>query len=116
MTPTFVFKDGRLALVTGSPGGSRIISTVLQVVVNTLDFGMNVAEAVAAPRIHHQWRPDSLLVETGVSPDTLKLLRDRGHKVVVGSTSGSANSIRVTPEGLMGAADPRQRGTLAAGH
>jgi gamma-glutamyltranspeptidase/glutathione hydrolase len=116
MTPTFVFKDGRLVMVTGSPGGSRIISTVLQVIVNTLDFGMNLAEAVAAPRLHHQWRPDSLLVETGLSPDTLKLLRERGHKVVVGSTSGSANSIQVTPEGLMGAADPRQRGTLAAGY
>ena len=116
MTPTFVFRDGRLAMVTGSPGGSRIISTVLQVIVNTLDFGMNLAEGVAAPRVHHQWRPDMLLVETGVSPDTLRLLRERGHKVVVGSTSGSANSIMVAPEGLTGAADPRQRGTLAAGH
>lgn len=116
MTPTFVFKDEKLVLVTGSPGGSRIISTVLQVIVNTIDFGMNLAEAVAAPRVHHQWRPDSLLVETGLSPDTLGLLRERGHKVVVGSTSGSANSITVAPEGLMGAADPRQRGTLAAGH
>ena len=116
MSPTFVFKDGRLAIVTGSPGGSRIISTVLQVLVNTLDFGMNLAEAVAAPRVHHQWQPDALLVETGLSPDTLGLLRERGHKVVVGSTSGSANSIMVTPEGLTGAADPRQRGTLAAGY
>jgi gamma-glutamyltranspeptidase/glutathione hydrolase len=116
MTPTFVFRDGRLAMVTGSPGGSRIISTVLQVIVNTLDFGMNLAEAVAAPRVHHQWQPDMLLVETGLSPDTLRLLRERGHKVVVGSTSGSASSIMVTPDGLTGAADPRQRGTLAAGH
>jgi gamma-glutamyltranspeptidase/glutathione hydrolase len=116
MTPTFVFRDGRLAMVTGSPGGSRIISTVLQVIVNTVDFGMNLAEAVAAPRVHHQWRPDMLLVETGLSPDTLRLLRERGHSIVVGSTSGSANSIMVTPEGLTGAADPRQRGTLAAGH
>jgi gamma-glutamyltranspeptidase/glutathione hydrolase len=116
MTPTFVFRDGRLLLVTGSPGGSRIISTVLQVIVNTLDFGMNLAEAVAAPRVHHQWRPDALLVETGVSPDTLGLLRERGHQVVVGSTTGSANSVMITHEGLTGAADPRQRGTLAAGH
>ena len=116
MTPTLVFRDGRLAMVTGSPGGSRIISTVLQVIVNTLDFGLNLAEAVAAPRVHHQWRPDTLLVETGLSPDTLSLLRDRGHTVVIGSTSGSANSIMVTPEGLAGAADPRHRGTLAAGH
>jgi gamma-glutamyltranspeptidase/glutathione hydrolase len=116
MTPTFVFRDGRLVLVTGSPGGSRIISTVLQVLVNTLDFGLNIAEAVAAPRVHHQWRPDALLVERGLSPDTLANLRERGHRVVVGSTSGSANSIAVGPDGLSGASDTRQRGTLAAGH
>ncbi len=115
MTPTFVFRDGRLVLVTGSPGGSRIITTVLQVILGIVDFGLNLAEAVAAPRIHHQWRPDALLVETGLSPDTLTLLRARGHKVVVGATSGSANSILVTPNGLAGAADPRQRGTAAEG-
>jgi gamma-glutamyltranspeptidase/glutathione hydrolase len=116
MTPTFVFRDGKLALVTGSPGGSRIISTTLQVISNVVDHGMNIAEAVAAPRIHHQWRPDFLLTETGLSPDTLSLLRGRGHNVMIGSTSGSANSIHVTPQGLAGAADPRQRGTLALGH
>jgi gamma-glutamyltranspeptidase/glutathione hydrolase len=116
MTPTFLFRDGRLVLVTGSPGGSRIISTVLQVVVGIVDFGLNLAEAVAAPRVHHQWRPDALLTETGLSPDTLERLRSRGHRVVIGSTSGSANSVLVTPEGLTGAADPRQRGTLAEGH
>ena len=110
-----MFRDGRLVLVTGSPGGSRIISTVLQVIVNVLDFGLNLAEAVAAPRVHHQWLPDALLVETGLSPDTLSLLRERGHRVVIGATSGSANSVQVTPEGFFGAADPRQRGTLAAG-
>lgn len=116
MTPTFVFRDGKLVLVTGSPGGSRIITTVLQVIVNVVDHGMNIAEAVIAPRIHHQWRPDILLVESGVSPDTLALLRAKGQRIVVGSTSGSANSILVTPEGLEGASDTRQRGTLAAGY
>jgi gamma-glutamyltranspeptidase/glutathione hydrolase len=116
MTPTFLFRDGKLVLATGSPGGSRIITTVLQVVLGVVDFGLNVAEAVAAPRIHHQWRPDALLVETGLSPDTLRLLRDKGHRIVVGSTSGSASSIVVTPEGFAGAADPRQRGTLAEGY
>jgi gamma-glutamyltranspeptidase/glutathione hydrolase len=116
MAPTFVFKDGKLILATGTPGGSRIITTVLAIIINVVDFGMNVAEAVAAPRIHHQWRPDALLVEGGVSPDTLRLLRERGQRVVVGSPSGSANSIYVTSGGLMGAADPRQRGTLAAGY
>ncbi len=116
MTPTFLFRDGKLVLVTGSPGGSRIISTVLQVIVNVVDFDMTIAEAVAAPRLHHQWRPDSLLVERGFSIDSLKLVGQRGQTIVVGSASGSANSIHVTPEGLMGAADPRQRGTLAAGY
>jgi gamma-glutamyltranspeptidase/glutathione hydrolase len=115
MTPTFVFRGGRLRLVTGSPGGSRIITTVLQVILGMVDFGQNVAEAVAAPRIHHQWRPDVLLLETGVSPDTVELLRARGHKVVIGATSGSANSIAVTAEGLEGAADPRQRASAAEG-
>ncbi|KAB1075588.1 gamma-glutamyltransferase [Methylobacterium planeticum] len=116
MTPALVFRDGRLLLVTGSPGGSRIISTVLQVIVNVLDFRMNLAEAVAAPRIHHQWRPDVLLAEEGLSPDTLALLRARGHAVKVGSSSGSANSVMRVDGLLAGAADPRQRGTRAAGY
>ncbi len=116
MSPTFLLRDGRLALVTGSPGGSRIITTVLQVVLGVVDFGLDIAEAVAAPRIHHQWRPDAILVETGLSPDTLRILRERGHKVVVGSSSGSANSILVGPDGLTGASDGRQRGTLADGY
>ena len=116
MTPTFVFKDGRLMLVTGSPGGSRIITTVLQVIVGVVDNGLSLAEAVAAPRVHHQWKPDVLLTERGLSPDTVALLKAKGHKVTIGATSGSANSIAVTSEGLLGAADPRQRGTLAAGY
>ena len=115
MTPTMVFEGGKLLLVTGSPGGSRILTTVLQVILGLVDFGQNLAEVVTAPRIHHQWRPDVLLVETGISPDTLELLRAKGHKIVVGSTSGSANSVAVTREGLVGAADPRQRGTSAEG-
>lgn len=116
MTPTILFKDGKPFLVTGSPGGSRIITTVLQVVINVVDFGMNIAEAVAAPRIHHQWKPDALVVEHGLSPDTLKLLLDKGHRVQPGRTSGSANSIMVTRVGLQGASDPRQRGTAALGY
>lgn len=116
MTPTFVFSNGKLLMVTGSPGGSRIITTTLQVISNVIDHGMNIAEAVAAPRIHHQWQPETLAMETGFSPDTIRLLSAKGHKVLVGATSGSANSILVTPQGLTGAADPRQRGTLAQGH
>ena len=116
MTPTFLFRDGKLVLVTGSPGGSRIITTVLQVISNVVDHGMNIAEAVAAPRIHHQWQPDALLIESGLSPDTIRLLEAKGQKVRLGSTSGSANSILVTGQGLEGASDPRQRGTLAEGY
>ena len=103
-------------LVTGTPGGSRIITTVLQVILNVVDHQMNIAEGVAAPRIHHQWLPDRVFAERGFSPDTLRALEARGHVVVPGPTSGSANSILVTPEGLTGAADPRQRGTLADGY
>lgn len=115
MTPTFVFREGRLMLVTGSPGGSRIITTTLQVISNVIDHGMNIAEAVTAPRIHHQWRPDVLLHEEGLSPDTLALLAQRGHTLRLGATSGSASSILLSPQGLQGAADPRQRGTGAIG-
>jgi gamma-glutamyltranspeptidase/glutathione hydrolase len=116
MAPTFLLRDGRVVLVTGTHGGSRIITTVLQVILNVVDHQMNIAEAVAAPRIHHQWVPYDVSAEHGFSPDTIGLLEARGHRVVVGRTFGSANSILVTPGGLTGAADPRQRGTLADGY
>ncbi|MGE0750720.1 MAG: gamma-glutamyltransferase [Variibacter sp.] len=116
MSPTILTKDGRVFLVTGSPGGSRIITTVLQVILNVIDHDMNIAEAVVAPRIHHQWLPDVVAAERGLSPDTLRLLAARGHTVKVGDTSGSANSILRIPQGLTGASDTRQRGTLAAGY
>jgi gamma-glutamyltranspeptidase / glutathione hydrolase len=116
MSPTIVMRDGRVFLVTGTPGGSRIITTVLQVVLNVIDHQMNIAEAVAAPRIHHQWLPDIVFAERGLSPDTLRLIEARGHKIITAATSGSANSIMLTPGGLTGAADPRQRGTLAEGY
>ncbi|MCZ8269896.1 MAG: gamma-glutamyltransferase [Beijerinckiaceae bacterium] len=116
MTPTIVFRDGKPFMVTGSPGGSRIISTTLQVITNVIDFDMNLAEAVAAPRIHHQWKPDALLVEPGLSPDTLKLLAERGQNVRPGAVSGSANSILLQGGWLQGAADTRQRGTAAIGY
>jgi gamma-glutamyltranspeptidase / glutathione hydrolase len=116
MTPTIVLKDGKVALVTGSPGGSRIITTVLHVITNVVDHGMNIRRAVTAPRIHHQWLPDEVWVEQGVSPDVIDVLEGRGHRVVGQPPWGSANSILVTPNGLAGAADPRTRGSLAAGH
>jgi gamma-glutamyltranspeptidase/glutathione hydrolase len=115
MSPTIVFRDGKVVLVTGTPGGSRIITTTLQVILNVIDHGMNIAEAVAAPRVHHQWLPDRVFAEKGLSPGTIRLLEARGHKVTLTATSGSANSILVTPEGLTGASDPRHRGTLAEG-
>jgi gamma-glutamyltranspeptidase/glutathione hydrolase len=115
MSPTIVLRDGRVFLVTGTPGGSRIITTVLQVILNVIDHRMNIAEAVGAPRIHHQWMPDRVFTERGLSPDTIRLLEAKGHSIITTASFGSANSILVTPEGLTGAADPRQRGTLAEG-
>ena len=115
MSPTIVLKDGNPVLVTGSPGGSRIISTVLQVIVNVLDYDMDVAAAVAAPRLHHQWMPDEVRVERGFSEDTLSALRTMGYRVVEPMGQTSANSIAVTPTGPLGAPDPRTRGADAAG-
>ena len=115
MSPTIVLKDGNPVLVTGSPGGSRIISTVLQVIVNVLDYDMDVAAAVAAPRLHHQWMPDEVRVERGFSEDTLSALRTMGYRVVEPMGQTSANSIAVTPNGPLGAPDPRTRGADAAG-
>ncbi|MCT4704990.1 gamma-glutamyltransferase [Enterobacteriaceae bacterium H16N7] len=117
MSPTIVVKDGKTWLVTGSPGGSRIITTVLQMVINTVDFGMNVAEATNAPRFHHQWLPDELRVEKGFSPDTLKLLGEKGQKVVVKEAMGSTQSIMIAPDGkLYGASDPRTVEDLTEGY
>ena len=93
MAPTFVFRDGELELVTGSPGGSRIITIVTEIILDIVDFGMNIAEATEAVRIHHQWLPDELQVERGLTPDTIRLLEALGHTVKVGNTSGSAHSI-----------------------
>jgi gamma-glutamyltranspeptidase/glutathione hydrolase len=115
MSPTIVLKDGKPVLITGSPGGSRIISAVLQVVVDMLDYKMDVAAAVAAPRIHHQWMPDEVRVERGFSDEVLAALRAKGHKVIEPLGQTSANSIAVTPNGLLGAPDPRTRGAAAAG-
>jgi gamma-glutamyltranspeptidase/glutathione hydrolase len=116
MSPTIVLSDGKPFLVTGSPGGSRIITTTLQVIMNVIDHGMNVAEATYAPRIHHQWLPDQLRVEAGLSPDTVRLLEQMGHHVVTGDTMGSTQSIMVTDQGLFGSSDPRTPGDLTLGY
>jgi gamma-glutamyltranspeptidase / glutathione hydrolase len=115
MSPTIVLKDGKPVLVTGSPGGSRIISAVLQVVVDVLDYKMDVATAVAAPRLHHQWMPDVVRVERGFPQETLDALKEKGHQVIEPLGQTSANSIAVTPSGLLGAPDPRTRGAAAVG-
>jgi gamma-glutamyltranspeptidase/glutathione hydrolase len=116
MSPTIVLKDGAPVLVTGTPGGSRIITTALQVIMNVVDHGMNVAEATFAPRIHHQWLPDELRIEEGLSPDTIGLLEGMGHEVVLKEAMGSTQSVMVTEEGVYGSSDPRTPGGLAAGH
>jgi gamma-glutamyltranspeptidase/glutathione hydrolase len=116
MSPTIVLKDGKPALVTGSPGGSRIITAVLQIILNSLDFGMTIDQAVGAPRLHHQWLPDQVLAEPGFDPALLADLAARGHKIVPARPGTSANSIAVTKDGIVGAADPRTSGALAAGY
>ncbi|WP_297844899.1 gamma-glutamyltransferase [uncultured Roseibium sp.] len=116
MSPTLVFKDGKLFLATGSPGGSRIITTTLQIILNVVDHGMNIAEATAAPRIHNQWLPDEIRIEEGLSPDTIRLLEARGHKVEVKNAMGSTQSIMLVDGVLAGASDPRRPGALSAGY
>lgn len=112
MTPTVVTKDGKLVLVLGSPGGPTIINTVMNTILNFLEFKLNVQQAVDAPRFHHQWMPDKLILEPGFSPDTLELLRSRGHQIEFRNAIGDCHAIAVdsrTGEWL-GAADPRLGG------
>jgi gamma-glutamyltranspeptidase/glutathione hydrolase len=115
MTPTIVTRNGEVEFVTGSPGGSRIITIVLQNVLNILEHGMNIAEAAAAPRIHHQLFPDELRVENGISVDTLRLLEQFGHHVKVQPTIGSVQTVQKRAGWLLGASDQRQRGGAALG-
>lgn len=115
MTPTMVFKDDIPFVVTGSPGGSRIITTVLQVLVNVLEHDMNIAEATHFPRVHHQWLPDTLLLEPGLSPDTLVELENRGQIIKNSSTQGSLQSIMFKGGLFYGSADPRRPDAGVAG-
>ncbi|MEQ9617679.1 MAG: gamma-glutamyltransferase [Deltaproteobacteria bacterium] len=116
MTPTIVLKDGKPFLVTGSPGGSLIITTVLQILTNVIDFGMNISQATNAVRVHHQWLPDELRAEEGLSGDTAKLLTRMGYKIITGNTMGSAQSIMRAGGFLYGASDPRRPGGVAEGY
>ncbi|MDB5990431.1 MAG: ggt [Herbaspirillum sp.] len=116
MSPTIVLKDGKPFLVTGSPGGSRIITTVLQTILNVIDHQMNVAEASIAPRIHHQWMPDVLRIEKGLSPDTLRLLQQQGYVLSLKPPMGRTQTIQLTPDGLYGYSDSRNPDGMTLGY
>jgi gamma-glutamyltranspeptidase/glutathione hydrolase len=120
MTPTIVLKDGKLSLVLGSPGGARIITTVANILMGVIDYGMNIQEAVNAPRFHHQWLPDEVHVEQWFSPDAIKLLQQMGHKVEIGESVGGdwspywsdGECIAIDPktDERLGASDVRNNG------
>jgi len=107
-SPTIVLKDGKPFLLVGSPGGSRIINVVIQMISNVIDHQMNIAEATNERRIHHQWLPDRLEVEPGFNQDTMQLLIDKGHNVKETRTMGSSQSIMVKDGYFLGASDPRR--------
>ena len=115
MTPTMIFKDGKPFVVIGSPGGSRIITTVLQVLINVMDHKMNIADAIHAPRVHHQWLPDRLELEPGFSPDTIEILTLLGQNVEHAKSMGSVQSVMYKDGYFFGASDPRRpdAGTVA---
>jgi gamma-glutamyltranspeptidase/glutathione hydrolase len=115
MTPTILFRNGEPWIATGSPGGSRIITTVLQFVINVTDFSMNIAAASAVPRMHHQWLPDQLLMESGFSPDTIALLQAMGHDVRPSRAFGRLQSVAVDGGNQRGASDPRSGDGAAVG-
>ncbi len=115
MTPTIVTRDGKVEMLLGAPGGSRIITAVLQVFLNVVDFGMNVQDAVDAPRFHHQWKPDRLELERGISPDTVALLKQRGHSIdeLRYSVVARVEAIRINNGWLEGGTDGRGLGKAA---
>jgi gamma-glutamyltranspeptidase/glutathione hydrolase len=117
MSPTIVLnKDGSPFIATGSPGGSRIITTVLQVILNVIDFDMNIQSAVNNPRMHSQLWPEEIGVEQGISIDTLNLLKEKGNNITPYAAMGAAESIMTDGEFVYGAADPRRGGALAIGY
>jgi gamma-glutamyltranspeptidase / glutathione hydrolase len=112
MTPTIVLKDGKLFLILGSPGGPRIITIVANILIGVVDFSLDIQEAVNAPRFHHQWLPDEILVEDRLSPDTMNVLRSKGHKLNVKRFWGDGECIMVDPKTgeRLGASDGRNNG------
>jgi gamma-glutamyltranspeptidase/glutathione hydrolase len=113
MTPTILVRDGKLYMVIGAPGGSRIINGVLQAILNVVDFKMNMQEAIDFPRFHHQWQPDKLMLESGFSPDTIALLKSRGHQIDSIRNVALVESILVDGGWLQGASDGRANGKAA---
>ena len=118
MTPTIVLKDGRLFMTAGAPGGSRITTAVAQVILNVIDFGMNVQDAIDAPRVHHQWQPDKLSLEHGISPDTVALLKSRGYDVDYAPGVVLAQVAAIVSDGgwLQGGSDGRSAAGKASGY
>jgi len=112
MTPTIVLKDGKLFLVVGSPGGPTIITTVANIVTGVIDFGLDIQEAVNAPRFHNQWMPDETMAEDRISPDTLAILRNKGHKIKMERFWGDGECIEIDPKTgqRLGASDGRNNG------
>lgn len=116
MTPTIVLDpEGEVFLVTGTPGGSYIINIILQILVNTIDHGMNIAEATARPRIYQGWRTRWLGLERGFSPDVVRLLEGMGHETRIEPAMGGAQSIMWRDGRFFGAADPRHQDATASG-
>ena len=110
MSPTFLFKDGDPYVAIGAPGGARIITSVFQAIVNIIDGEMNLAEAIAAPRIHHQWTPDTLFIEPGVSDDTQTLLRAKGHNIETLDWFARVQGAMIDDGWIFGANDTRMPG------
>jgi gamma-glutamyltranspeptidase/glutathione hydrolase len=122
MSPTIVLRDGKVFMVVGSPGGPRIITTALETISNVVDHGMTISEAVNAPRIHHQWLPDTIYAEPyALSADTARLLGEMGYKITEQAPWGAAEAILVGPEAASGAAtaigidDSTRGGTVRPG-
>jgi gamma-glutamyltranspeptidase/glutathione hydrolase len=113
MSPTIVLGDGGVALVTGAAGGPRIVSATLQILLDVLVFGLDARQAVAAPRIHHQWEPDILYYEPGLPVEAVRALENKGHQTKPRADIGKANAIVRTRSGLDAAADPRSGGEPA---
>ena len=116
MTPTIVFRQGSPYFATGTPGGSRIITSVLQLILNVVDHDMNIAEATMAPRIHHQWFPDHIRVEQGISADTKRLLTARGHEIKEERAMGSVQTVMYESGMFKGFSDLRKLSGSAKGY